>query len=91
MLPDPRQPDPQEAVGLGQANSPAASSLEDLQLVPLGENLELQRRSRAHGESHGSGYVRGNGSFGTADERRLAVPSVRPVTAVGSAACPARS
>jgi len=37
---------------LRQADTPAARSLKNVELVPQGENLELQRCSRAHRHSH---------------------------------------
>lgn len=41
--PDAGQPHPQEPVGLGQAESPTAAPLQNVELVSQGENLELQR------------------------------------------------
>ena len=44
----------QEAVGLSQADASPACALEDLDLMSQGEDLELQRGSRAHRPSNGS-------------------------------------
>jgi hypothetical protein len=38
---------------LGEPESSPLCSLEDVELVPQGENLELQRRASAHGDANG--------------------------------------
>ncbi len=67
-LPDPRQPDPQQAVRSRQRDAPRASPFQDVKLVSQGEDFKLQGRARGDRraqspensthDGHAQGYAR---------------------------------
>jgi hypothetical protein len=51
--PEAREQDPEPAVGLHEPDSPWSGTLQHLQLVPQGENFELERGTRTRQRSEG--------------------------------------
>ena len=54
--PDAREPDPEQAVGRGQAHARSARAFQHQKLVPQRENLEVQRRARANQRTYRMEY-----------------------------------
>jgi hypothetical protein len=53
VRPDPREQDPQDAIGVTETGAPRRLSLEDGELMSKGENLRLEIESGPHGTAEG--------------------------------------
>ena len=53
VRPDPREHDPQEAIGATETRAPRRLALEDGELMAKGENLDLEFETRSNGGAEG--------------------------------------